>query len=258
MFWGKYNIVKCLDKAKVLGFNEIEICLESSNFEVDENLLIPEVVKAIKTKCDEQHFSNITVGCHSDYVHNEKNFEFIQEGLKKAHDFGSDVFVLGGCSHAELRIDKQEWYDEKKILLDRLSILCKIAEENDIQIAIEPEVHCIMRNLHDYHEAYEQIGSHSFKLNYDIGHCFLTEKDSIEEIYNLKNRIIHVHFEDMLRGWHNHQLPFKGDMDLIRHGQALKDVGFKGMVALDLYGFNLEEVAPYCLESYSKIINNLS
>ena len=63
-------------------------------------------------------------------------------------------------------------------------------------------------------------------------------------IRSLKGKVVHCHVENMAAGVHDHLLPHEGDMDLQAYVAALKEIGFTGGLALDLYKHDYERVAP--------------
>ena len=65
-------------------------------------------------------------------------------------------------------------------------------------------------------------------------------------------RKLRVHIENMRAGVHDHLLPQEGDMDLGAYIAALRSAGFDGGMALDLYKYDYQAVAPdaiACLRS---------
>jgi sugar phosphate isomerase/epimerase len=79
----------------------------------------------------------------------------------------------------------------------------------------------------------------------------------MEAIAQLGSKIVHCHVENMCAGVHDHLLPQEGDMDLGVYLQALADVGFQGGLALDLYKYDYEAIAPKAIEYLRGLIGSL-
>jgi sugar phosphate isomerase/epimerase len=76
-----------------------------------------------------------------------------------------------------------------------------------------------------------------------MGVSFLAIPRPIAAISALGSKIVHCHVEDMPAAKRDHRLPGEGDMDLGVYIRALRDAGFGGGMALDLYAYDYEAVA---------------
>lgn len=254
MFWDKYSIPECIRRGRKLGFEGLEICLENKNFDVMQNMLEDSMIKEITAECRTQAFRKISVSCHSDFVHNDTVFCFLKRAIPKIRDFGSEVFVLGGVFKAHGCREDPGWEEESKIYQERIYQLSQIAEKFDVKLAPEPEINCILRTTQDYIDLADAVSSPALCINFDVGHAFLTDDDPIAMIRKLGKRIVHVHFDNMLKGWHNHQLLTQGDMDLAQYLSAFRSIGYDGIIALDLYKHDIEKVAAVCLDEFNRLI----
>jgi sugar phosphate isomerase/epimerase len=59
----------------------------------------------------------------------------------------------------------------------------------------------------------------------------------------------------MAAGVHKHLLPWEGDMDLQDYVDALRDVGFDGGLAFDIYDCDYAAVAGECISFLKKLIS---
>jgi sugar phosphate isomerase/epimerase len=128
-------------------------------------------------------------------------------------------------------------------------------------LADEFEPGFILGSTADLHRLFQAIPSPNLMANLDVGHVFLCDPDPMEAIASLKGKIAHVHIENMEAGVHRHLVPQEGDMDMTAYLKALRDTGFDGALALDLYEQDYEAVAPEsltylrrCLSSCDQIV----
>ncbi len=66
-----------------------------------------------------------------------------------------------------------------------------------------------------------------------------------------------MHIEDMKIGVHNHVLPGEGDMDLSWYVKTLAQVGYRGGLALDLYGQDYEQVAGGAIRYIRELVQSV-
>jgi sugar phosphate isomerase/epimerase len=86
---------------------------------------------------------------------------------------------------------------------------------------------------------------------------FLCDPDPMQAIAQLGDKIVHCHVENMRSGVHDHLLPQEGDMDLGAYIRALAKVGFDGGLALDLYKYDYEAIAPESIGYLRGLIGNV-
>jgi sugar phosphate isomerase/epimerase len=159
---------------------------------------------------------------------------------------------LGSCKRVA------NWDEEWRVMNKRLAEMAALAEDHGVLLAPEPEIHCIIRTSADMLRLFEKIPSKALKVNLDIGHAFLTDEEPIRSIELMGDKIVHLHFENMYRGWHSHQPPSSGDMNLSDYFRALKGIGFDGPAALDLYNVELADVAPEALRFVRAILKQIA
>jgi len=252
MLWDKYSLSESLEIIKKLGFEGAEICLENKHFEIVPTFLEDHVISHTRELCQSLGLLANSVGCHIDFVHEDFCFDILKKAIPKIRSFGTDIFILGACRHIA------DWDGERRVMTERLAELCALAEDHGVRLAPEPEIHCIIRTSSDMLSLFEKIPSNALKVNLDIGHAFLADEDPMRSIELLGEKIVHLHFENMYRGWHNHQPPSRGDMNLAAYFEALHRIGFDGPAALDLYNFELPDVAPEALRYVRAILKDLA
>ena len=251
----RYSLRESIERVSELGFKGVEICLEDHHFDVVPGLLEPRLVEEVAETCRACAFETVSLGCHSDYLYNDFNYEFLKKAIPKAADFGSELFIIGAVGRRVIQSDQPGWDEEWLRMKERFRVLLKIAEDHGILLAPEPEIHCILRTSEDLLLLMDEFDSPALRVNLDLGHAFLTDPEPLESIRRFGHRIAHVHIENMYRGWHNHQLPSHGDMDLSIYLKTLASVGFAGNLSLDLYNYDLEKVAAPCLKYLNDLLN---
>ena len=141
--------------------------------------------------------------------------------------------------------------NEKEVyaqLIERTRELCKIAEDSGVRLAIEVEPNQLIHSLKIFFHVAEKVGSPALKLNFDVGHIYLSEVDIEAAIDRSKDFIVYSHIDNMCMGEHCHKLPWEGEIDLRAVYQKLKDTCYDGPVSLDIYLQDYEAAAPQCLD----------
>lgn len=185
------------------------------------------------------------LACHANYAIHDVVFDAQKKLLRAAPKYGTDVVIMSTFIPLEQREGHPEVYD---VLLARTKALCDIAEKNGVRIAIEVEPNQLIRNLDIFFDIADKVNSPAYKMNFDVGHIYLSEPDLLEAIERSKDFIVYSHIENMCRGEHCHKLPWEGDVDLLAAYRKLKACGYDGGVSLDIYLQDYAEVSPKCVE----------
>ncbi|WP_119069822.1 sugar phosphate isomerase/epimerase family protein [Rubrobacter indicoceani] len=148
-------------------------------------------------------------------------------GIAAATDAEAVSFWAGVPRPGVSRQDASKW------LVEGLQSYAGIAGEIGATIAFEPEPGMLVETLDDFVSISEEVPS--LKLALDTGHCLVTgEREPDQAVREFSGYLGTVAVEDMRRGVHEH-LPFgEGDMDLEAVLGALLEVGFGGLVCVEL------------------------
>lgn len=162
------------------------------------------------------------------------------EGRARRRDFLYRAAVVAAATGAEAvsfwagvprpgvdRSAAREW------LLEGLRRYGELAGELGVRVALEPEPGMLVETLDEYRELSEEVpGLH---LALDTGHCLVTgEREPAAAVREFSGLLGTVSIEDMRRGVHEH-LPFgTGEMDVSGVLAALGEVGFGGLVCVEL------------------------
>jgi sugar phosphate isomerase/epimerase len=231
----KYPILECLTLIKRLGFDSVEVCLENPDLAPEH--LTHEQATQVREKVIELGLTPWSVSYHKDYIYDDVQLELTKKAIKMTPVVGSKVFVFAGTSKRSG--DHTEW----QRMLDRTRELVQMAEEHDVVIAEEFEPGFIVGNTQELLRLFDAIPSRHLAANLDLGHAFLCDPDPLESIRQLGTKIIHCHIENMKAGVHEHLLPWEGDMALDTYLAVLREIGYQGGLALDLYKHDYEAVA---------------
>jgi len=238
----KWSFDECVRFFKKVGLDGIEFCFEDYYFNVRPDYAERFFARHARELCDELGMVIGSVGNHMDYVYDDDNFELIKKTIPVMQEYGTDILITAtpDLKHFH-KYHRREEYTER--FEKRLKELLELASGYGVKIAIEPEVHNLITTTKDFLNLCEKMGYDNLVCNFDVGHAFLTDEDMFESIKLLGNKIVHAHVEGMNRGEHTHLLPGDGDMDLPAVIRAMKDVGFNGAMALDIYIYEYNEYA---------------
>jgi sugar phosphate isomerase/epimerase len=237
----KWSFDECVRFFKKAGFDGIEFCFEDYHFNVRPDYAEDFFIKHAVELCEELGMVIGSVGNHLDYVFDDDMFALMKKTIPIVRDFGTDIFITATPDSKFQKYHGREEYCSE--YLRRLTELLDIADDHGVKIAIEPEVLNLITTTEDFLELCEQVGRKNLACNFDVGHAFLTDPDMFESIRKLGDKIVHAHVEGMNRGEHMHLLPGDGDMDLPAVIQAMRDEGFDGAIALDVYIYEYDKVS---------------
>lgn len=118
-------------------------------------------------------------------------------------------------------------------LRDGVARVLEHAEARGVVAALEPEPGMLVETLDDWIDLSRDLPALTLAL--DLGHCLVTgEREPPAAVREFAASIGTVAIEDMRRGDHTH-LPFgEGDMDIPACLGALEEVGFPGLVCVEL------------------------
>lgn len=222
-----YPILDCLNIISDLGFDGVELCLESKD--IGPQTLDADIARRVRDHIQQLKFATHSVSYHKNYIYDDNLFAETVQAIRLTPDFGASIFVFAG-THA-LGV-KDEW----SRMIHRTQELVRVAEDEGVILAQEFEPGFIVGCTADLHRLFHEIPSPNLQANLDLGHVFLCDSDPMAAIASLRGRIVHCHIENMADGLHSHLPPWEGDMDLAEYTAALAAIDFDGPLALDLYG----------------------
>lgn len=242
----KRSVISTMKVFKEMGYGGMELSMVRGLTDVlAMDYLDDYMINKINEVSEELSFPITALACHQNYVTSDFTFEVQKKLLKTAPKYNTDLVIVSTFVPDQKKEDHPELYDE---LVVRTKELCNVAEENGVKLVIEVEPHQLFQNLKTFFHVAEKVNSPAFKLNFDVGHMYLSEVDLEKAIDDAKDFIVYSHIENMYMGEHAHKLPWDGEIDLLSVYRKLKETCYDGPVSLDLYLQDYEEVAPKCLE----------
>jgi sugar phosphate isomerase/epimerase len=124
----------------------------------------------------------------------------------------------------------QNWLD----YVDVIRRCCAICEDAGVKYALEPHPHRYMANAAGMLRLIEHVQSPALGMNLDPSHLFPMGELPNSVVYQLGSRILHCHFSDNDGLTNVHWRPGKGKIDWAALMQALKAVGFDGVISIEL------------------------
>jgi len=250
------SLISTMKMFKEIGYGGMELSIVRGLFPVlSLDYMDDYVIDKVNEVSLELSFPITALACHQNYVTDALTFEAQKQLLKCAHKYHTDIVIMSTFIQFQERENHPEIYD---MLVKKTKDLCNVAEDNGVKIAIEVEPNQLFHNLKVFFDVADKVNSPAFKLNFDVGHLYLSEVDLEKAIDQSKDFIVYSHIENMVMGEHCHKLPWDGDIDLLSVYRKLKQSCYDGPVSLDIYLQDYEEVAPECLayinrEVFSKL-----
>ena len=242
----QYPLSEALRTARELGFDGVELCMEREDWSIiDFNATTARQARELAAEIG---LSWNSLSYHQDYVYDDEKFLATKRLISLTPVAGCKVFVFSGSGSKDA--DEDAW----NRMVARTRDLVRVAEANGVIIAKEFEPGYIAGTSADMMRLFDEVDSLALCANLDIGHAFLEDDDPVISIKKMGDRIAHCHIEGMGTGVHRHLLPTEGDLDLKNCLDALIDVGFTGGLALDLYDYDYEKVAPDSLTYLRSLI----
>jgi len=125
---------------------------------------------------------------------------------------------------------KQNWVDYVEVVR-QCATLCEAA---GFRYALESHPYRYMANAAGMLRLLDHVQSPALGMNFDPSHLFPVGEIPQVVIYQLGNRIIHCRFSDNDGTTNAHWRPGKGKIDWQAVLVALKDVGFTGVISIEL------------------------
>ncbi len=122
-------------------------------------------------------------------------------------------------------------------LVSGLTELQAYGAERGVALAFEPEPGMFIERPAGYEELVARLGSvgDTLGLCLDVGHLHCTgDLPAPDVIRRLGNRLLQVHLDDIRGGVHEHLMFGQGDLDLPGVLDALLEVGYDGLAAVEL------------------------
>ena len=122
-------------------------------------------------------------------------------------------------------------------LADGVALLLGEARQKGVQLAFEPEPGMFIERPIGFGKLLERLDGDGDELGLclDVGHLLVTGDLPVgDQIRQWGPRLMNVHLDDIAEGVHEHRMFGTGDLDLKEALNALIEVGYDGMAAVEL------------------------
>jgi sugar phosphate isomerase/epimerase len=141
----------------------------------------------------------------------------------------------------------------ERIFSAGLTTAARVAEEEGVQVLVEPEPGLLIENSHQFKRFIKNNSSDYIRLNFDIGHFYCVNEDPAKLVYELSDYIGHFHLADIASSRvHNHLIPGRGSIDFRPVFDAMDDIGYDGFVTVELYPYQ-ENPVQAAKEAYDHL-----
>lgn len=113
-----------------------------------------------------------------------------------------------------------------------------VAEAEGIELLVEPEPGLLIEKSSEFKDFMKTVDSEFLKLNFDIGHFYCVSEDPAALVKELAPYIGHFHLADIASSRiHNHLIPGRGAIDFSPVFDAVRSIGYRGFVTVELYPY---------------------
>lgn len=149
------------------------------------------------------------------------------------------------------------WKAGLKLFVEMLKPVIEHAEKEGVLLLIEPEPGLLIETADQFLEFMGHMDSPSVGCNFDIGHSFCVGDDPATTIPRLAKYIRHFHLEDIAATRvHHHLIPGDGVIDFKAAINAIKAIGYKEWVTIELYPYveDPDQAARLALERIAPLL----
>jgi sugar phosphate isomerase/epimerase len=168
----------------------------------------------------------------------EPRIDLLRRALRIAAGLGSPTVHL--CSGPAP--DAMPEQDAFKRLAAGIETLLPTAERYGVALAFEPEPYMFVDTVGRCLRLAELVGGHElFGITLDVGHAHCVEERPVLDcVHQAAPRLRNVQIEDMRRGVHRHLELGAGEIDFPPVLAALRDLGHRGLVSVEIQGGALD------------------
>ncbi len=119
-----------------------------------------------------------------------------------------------------------------------LTTALHVAEEEGIQLLVEPEPGLLIETAAQFLELAERVDSPMFGHNFDIGHFYCVSEPLPDAVRNLARYTKHYHVEAIAASRvHEHLIPGHGAIDFEQVLDAIRETQYDGWITVELYPY---------------------
>ncbi|MCK6445824.1 MAG: sugar phosphate isomerase/epimerase [Planctomycetes bacterium] len=187
-----------------------------------------------------KHFPTLLETARAD---RERRIDHLRRSIDLAVDLGANLVSIwsGAAPGGEVGDRRGAVGDGHPELWDRLAdgvaAVLDHARGASVVLAFEPEPGMFIERPDGYRELRRRLGPRAdeLRLTLDVGHLLVTGDEPVhEQVRQLGPYLSHVHLDDIRDRVHEHRMLGEGVLDLPGTLSALLQVGYSGLVALEL------------------------
>ena len=171
----------------------------------------------------------------------ERRVDFYARAAKTAADLGAGLISIWAGAPSGGATAESADGERKEVLWGRLvegvRQTLEACADSGVTLCFEPEPGMFIERPAGFVELLERLGSdgEGLGMTLDVGHLLCTNDLPVgHAIRSHAEHIRHVHLDDIAGGVHEHRMFGEGDLDLSETLQALSEIGFEGMAAVEL------------------------
>jgi len=179
----------------------------------------------------------------------ERRQDFYRRLIDIACDLGSPLVSLWSGS-AEPDTPKGD--EALKLLAGRLEPVLRHAQSRGLSVCLEPEPGMLVEHLATYRKLKTFLPEEALPLTLDVGHLAASEEPPYDAHVRASARdLAYVHADDSPVGRHEHRMFGEGDLDFQGLSTALREIGYAGIVAVELsrHGHQAPQAASQAIGS---------
>jgi len=173
-----------------------------------------------------------------------RRLELLRRAIDVAAAVGAPVVSMRSGAAPRLQDPVTAW----TLLMDGMERVLATAARAEVAIALEPEGGTLVERLADFLTLARRLGDPpGLGLTLDLGHCVAVEPGPVDaSVRRARDRLLHVHAKDMRRRRAEQLMLGEGDLDLPAALRALGEVGYEGLVAVELprHAHDAPDVVP--------------
>jgi D-psicose/D-tagatose/L-ribulose 3-epimerase len=237
-------------KTKENGFDTIDIFADPLEIDVKERCLIRDTCReaglpAISTVCCALGIADFNKTVRRFHIDRAKAYLDLAYELE-----GRNLLLVVGeyIWQQEVIRPQEQW----EWAVESVRELGEYAAGLGLEIAVELEPFqlSIINNLAKMVDFLKEVDQPAVRANLDVSHLALSHSPA-EDIPKLRGQIAHVHFSDCDGKRHGDLPPGRGVVNFKPYLQQLKDIGYNGVISLELeYSPEPERIVDWVEEAY--------
>lgn len=161
-----------------------------------------------------------------------RRVDYLHRAVEVAADLGAEAVSFWSGSQPAGLDDDTAW----NRLADGVAQVLDLADRRQVTCAFEPEPGMFLDTLDGVLDLRERMGRPDrLRVTLDLGHVVCNEpRDVAATVHRAGELVVNVQVDDMVPGVHEHLELGTGEVDFPAALSALQDIGYPGLVSLEL------------------------